>query len=154
MGNDTECLGCGQKFKKSEAALMCTVCGLWSHKKCANVSDEFFNMLAKQNKATGRAYWACRPCSIYAEGMNHRLKEVQEKAQEALTVAQASKKETGELRAYVEKEKERVEKRMEHCETSMLEEMNLREEKRKNVVIYGMEEAVDAEGWKRMETDK
>jgi hypothetical protein len=69
-------------------------------------------------------------------------------------VAQASKKETGELRAHVEKEKERVEKRMERCETSMLEEMNLRDEKRKNVVIYGMEEAVDVEGWKRMEADK
>jgi hypothetical protein len=36
----------------------------------------------------------------------------------------------------------------------ILEEINLREEKRKNVVIYGLEEPTEFEGWKRVESDK
>jgi hypothetical protein len=151
MSNEKDCLGCGQKFKRSEAAVLCTVCGLWAHKKCSGISDEFFKFLAEQYKATGKGYWAC---SNYAEGMNHRLREIQQTAEEALKIAQESRKETEQLRKETEKEREKVEKRVEKCELSILEEMGLREEKRKNVVIYGMEEAVGNDGWKRMEEDR
>jgi hypothetical protein len=154
MSNEKECLGCGQKFKRSEAAVMCTVCGLWSHKTCSGVSSEFFKFLAEQHKATGRAYWACRACSNYAEGMNHRLREIQLKADEALKLAKESRDELGQLSRQVEKEKERVEKRIDKSEFNMLEEMNLREEKRKNVVIHGLVEAEGVDGWRRMEKDK
>jgi hypothetical protein len=114
------------------------------------VSEEVFKFLSEQK---GRSYWACRACSNYAEGMNHRLREIQETADEALKLAQESKRDTGLLREQAEKEKERVDKRMDRCEMSIME-MNLREEKRKNVVVYGMEEAGEIEGWRRMEADK
>jgi threonine synthase len=106
MGKETECLGCGQKFKRSEAAVMCTVCGLWSHKTCSGISAEFFKFLAEQHKATGRAYWACRACSNYAEGMNHRLREIQEKAEEAVKLAKESVEETKKIQAQMNTERE------------------------------------------------
>jgi hypothetical protein len=154
MSGEKDCLGCGQKFKRSDTAVLCTVCGLWAHKKCLGISDEFFKFLAEQYKATGKGYWACRACSNYAEGMNHRLREIQQTAEEALKIAQESRKETEQLRKETEKEREKVEKRVEKCELNVLEEMGLREEKRKNVVIYGMEEAAGNDGWKRMEEDR
>ena len=82
MGKDGDCLGCGQKFKQKDACVQCSICGLWSHKTCSGLTTEFFNCMAEQIKATGHAYWACRACSNYAAGMNHRIKEVQEQAQE------------------------------------------------------------------------
>jgi hypothetical protein len=154
MGKETECLGCGQKFKRSEAAVMCTVCGLWSHKTCSGISAEFFKFLAEQHKATGRAYWACRACSNYAEGMNHRLREIQEKAEEAVKLAKESVEETKKIQAQMNTERARVDKRMDETELAIMEEMSMREEKRKNVVIHGMSEANATEGWRRMEADK
>lgn len=105
-------------------------------------------------KATGQTFWSCRACSTYAAGMNHRLREIGDKAQAAMDMAKESAKETAQLKERIEKDKDVTEKKVEKCELSVYEEMNLREEKRKNVVIYGLEEAVETEGWKRMEVDK
>jgi hypothetical protein len=154
MGKENECLGCGNKFKRNEAAIKCNVCGLWSHKTCSGISNDYFKCLAEQQKAGAAAYWACRPCATYAAGMNHRLKEIHEKADEAVRIAKESKEETVKLRMDMERDKVKVEKRLEQSEFSIMEEMNLREEKRKNVVIHGLAEANEIEGWKRVEADK
>jgi hypothetical protein len=138
-----ECLGCGQI---SDAAVMCTVCGLYAQKKCSGVSDEFFKFLAEQHKATGRAYWACRACNNFAQTMNAKFKELQDKADNAVRLATES-----QLREQVERDKEKTEKRIDRSEMMMLEEINLREEKRKNVVIYGLDEPTEIEGWMRVE---
>jgi hypothetical protein len=68
------------------------------------VSEEHFKFLVDQFKATKRAYWACRSCNNYAEGMNHRLRQIQETAEEALRIAQESKKETEQMRVENERE--------------------------------------------------
>jgi len=73
------CLGCAKKFNKSEHCVQCTVCGLWIHKVCSGLTDELFDFIEKQLKQTGITYWACRPCSVYAQGMNHRMKNIEEK---------------------------------------------------------------------------
>jgi hypothetical protein len=72
--------------------------------------------MAEQIKATGYSYWACRACSNYAAGMNHRLKEVQEQAQEAINLAKANTQQTKELKEVVEKQGKKLEKRMEQTE--------------------------------------
>jgi hypothetical protein len=154
MGKDGECLGCGQKFKQKDACVQCNICGLWAHKTCSGLSNEFFNCLAEQIKNTGFGYWACRSCSNYAAGMNHRLKEVQELAQEAISLAKESSKETKELKDKMEKQGEKVEKRLEQAETDIYEEMSMREEKRKNVVVHGLAEPNGEDGWARMEEDR
>jgi hypothetical protein len=154
MGKENECLGCGQKFKRSEAAVMCAVCGLWSHKTCSGISNDFFKCLAEQQKAGANAYWACRACATYAAGMNHRIWDIHEKAEEAVRIAKESKEETAKLREQMEKDKEKTDKKLERHEFNILEEMNLREEKRKNVVIHGLAEPAEIEGWKRAEADR
>jgi hypothetical protein len=86
--------------------------------------------------------------------MNHRLKEVQELAQEAISLAKESSKETKELKDKMEKQGEKVEKRLEQAETDIYEEMSMREEKRKNVVVHGLAEPNGEDGWARMEEDR
>jgi hypothetical protein len=51
----------------------------------------------------------------------------------------------------VEKDKEEISKKMEKSELDIYEEMSLREEKRKNVVIHGMDEPDGADGRSRMD---
>ncbi len=53
MGKDDVCLGCSKKFNKSESCVKCNICGLWSHKQCAGLTDELFKMMEAQIKVTG-----------------------------------------------------------------------------------------------------
>ena len=154
MAKDTECLGCGQKFKQKDTSVKCTVCGLWAHKSCSGLSNEFFKCLAEQFKASGRAYWACRSCNAYAEGMNHRVREVEETAKQAVRIGKENEEEIVKLMEELAKEKERVSKVVEKAEQNQLAEMTEREEKRKNVVIHGLQEPTGSDGRKRMEEDR
>jgi hypothetical protein len=86
--------------------------------------------------------------------MNHRLREVQEKAQAAMDMAKESVKETSKIREQMDKDKEVIGKKVEKSEMDIYEEMNLREEKRRNVIIHGMAEPDGIEGRSRMEADK
>jgi hypothetical protein len=154
MGKESDCLGCGQKLKQKDASVQCNICGLWSHRTCSGVTTEFFNAMAAQMKATGSTYWACRACNTYAAGMNHRLREVTEKAQQALDIAKESSKETKDLKVTVEQQTVKVDRKIQQAEIDIYEEMSLREEKRKNVVIHGLVEPRGEDGWTRMEEDR
>jgi len=154
MANNVDCLGCGQKLKQKDASLQCTVCGLWIHKSCSGITNEVFNALANLFKDTGKAYWACRACNSYAEGMNHRLKKMEDKVTEAVRVGEENSKEIRTLREEIDKKNDQLEKRVTSGEDNILEEMNDRERRRKNVVMYGVKESDKAEGRQRLEDDK
>ena len=151
---DTVCLGCGQKFKQKDASVKCTVCGLWSHKTCSGLTAEHFKCIAEQFKSTGRAYWACRACNSYAEGMNHRLREVEEQSREAIRIGQENEKELKKLREDMEKGKDKTDQQIEKSEATVLAELDDREARKKNIVVYGIEEASMVEGRQRLEHDK
>jgi hypothetical protein len=76
---DSTCFGCNKKFTKSDYCVQCGVCSLWIHKSCSGLSDEGFKFISDQIQATGMAYWACKPCTSYAMGINHRVKQMEEK---------------------------------------------------------------------------
>jgi len=154
MANESECLGCGQKFKQKDCSLQCTVCGLWAHKTCSGVTNDFFKCLSEQFKATGRAYWACRSCHAYAEGMSHRLKQLEKKADDAIKMGEANAKEIESLKDDLHRRDTATEKRIQTGEEAVLEEMDERERRRKNVVLYGVKESDEADGRQRMEDDK
>ena len=81
MGKEI-CLGCSKKFTKSDFSAQCTVCGLWVHKTCADMSDDLYHMLERLKKDTGTTYWACRACTAYTQGMNHRIRQIEEELEE------------------------------------------------------------------------
>ncbi len=47
-----------------------------------SITDEIFNFLDSLQKLTGTAYWACRACTAYAQGMDHWLKDIENKLEE------------------------------------------------------------------------
>ena len=110
MPKDTTiCLACGKKFTKTEASVQCTVCGLWAHKTCIGMSDEIFNFINTQFKQTGTAYWACRSCTAFAQGMNHRVKQLEEEMEEIRTACEKNDGGLQNVRQQVDKLSEKVE---------------------------------------------
>jgi hypothetical protein len=154
MASQNECLSCGKKFAQKEASVKCSVCGLWCHKSCSGLTNDFFNCMAAQFKATKRTYWACRACGAYAEGMNHRLREIQDQATEAIRIGQENSEEIAKLKQQLISEKERADKAVSRVEAELKEEMTRREERRKNIVVHGLQENNEREGRLRMEADK
>jgi len=111
MPKDTAlCLACNKKFTKTEFCVQCTVCGLWAHKACIGMSDEIFNFFELQHKQTGITYWACRPCTAYAQGMNHRVKQLEEEMEEMKTACNKNDSGLVKLQGEVGKLAEKVEK--------------------------------------------
>lgn len=163
MANETTvCLGCSKKFTKSDYALQCTVCALWIHKSCSGVSDEVFKVLDDQFKSSGTAYWACRPCTSYAKGINHRMKQIEDRLgkveTETKTTTDKVKKTEQQLEkitSELAKNDKKMERAVEKGESSIFEEMRERESRKLNVVIYGLEEHenISALGRDRLEWD-
>jgi hypothetical protein len=92
---------------------------------------------------------------VYAQGINHRLKEVERRLD---TVEESSKKNEGSIARVekkVEKIGERMETRMGFSEDAVFEEMREREAKRLNVIMHGVQEsdAKERSGEKRIEWD-
>jgi hypothetical protein len=160
---DVNCMGCSKKFTKSDCSVQCTVCGLWIHKGCADISDEVFNLLDKMKKETGSMYWACKPCTRYAQGMNHRLKEIEEDLKE---VKQSTKSNTEAINVIEKRVEELAEvaKRNEGVSKADFEAM-MREEREEtrerrdrelNIILHGAEECGEEiqGGVERMEWDR
>jgi hypothetical protein len=148
MGKDSNvCLGCSKKFTKSDASIQCTVCGLWIHKVCANMSDEVFELLEKQKKESGITYWACRPCTVYAQGMNHRLRQIENDLKEVKESTATNTEAIGKLEKRVEEVAEIAKKNdglSREEMTAMLreerEETLERKNRELNVILHGAEE--------------
>ena len=142
------CLGCSKKFTAKCSSVLCTVCGLWIHKGCARMTDDIFDFLDKQLQATGMAYWACKPCTVYAQGMNHGMRGIEEEIKEV-------KKTAGENSAGIKKVEEQVNQlrneikkhdnvvtreEFEAYKREMSEENKERKARELNLVLHGVKE--------------
>ena len=150
---DSTCLGCNKKFTKSDYCVQCVVCSLWIHKTCSGLSDEGFKFISDQIQATGMAYWACKSCTTYAMGINHRVKQMEEKMeamQHSMNANTAAVKEVEHkverLDSAIQKKDEAVEKIVKKSELSIYDEMRERESRRLNVVFHGIGEKERVEG--------
>lgn len=146
------CLACSKKFGKSDFSVQCTVCGLWIHKSCANLTDEMFKFLDDQFKLTGTAFWACRACTQYAKQMNHKMREIETKLDLVKETCQKNEgglkrvqEEVAKLSEKVELQSRKVEEARAAAVTSsstgVFQELRERESKRNNVIMHGMGEA-------------
>ena len=160
---ESVCLGCSKKFTAKCTCILCTVCGLWIHKTCSGVSDELFDFLDKQMQATGVAYWACRPCTVYAQGMNHRMRGIEEAIQEVKKATADNQDEIRMVEGKVQELKESIKKHdnvvtreeFEAYKKERMEESRERKARELNVVMHGVVENNEeaATGRERWEWD-
>ena len=150
---DSICLGCNKKFTKADYCVQCVVCSLWIHKTCSGLSDEGFKFISDQLQSTGSAYWACNPCTSYAMGINHRVKQIEEKMtamQHAMDSNSAAVKEVDQkvekLDSALKGKEDKMVKMVKDSEFNIYDEMREREARRLNVVFHGVGEKEHAEG--------
>jgi hypothetical protein len=150
---DSTCFGCNKKFTKSEYCVQCVVCSLWIHKTCSGLSDEGFKFISDQLQATGIAYWACKPCTTYAMGINHRVKQIEEKItamQHSLDANSAAVKEAEhkveKMGIELQEKDEKMESMVKKSEINIYDELREREARRLNVVFHGIGEKRNVEG--------
>ena len=143
---ETKCLGCGKTLANTHC-LQCTLCGLWSHKSCAGVSDEFFKQLDEQAKNTGMAFWACRACANFAQGITRKVRDINSNVErldgEVKEVRKDIKSVQSDLDSVTQSVKRVTEgaaKTVEDNNKVIFEELRERESRRLNVVLRGVPE--------------
>jgi hypothetical protein len=110
---------------------------------------------------TGRTYWACRPCTVYSQGLTHRMREIENqltevkatcgKNEEGLQKVQA---EVSKLAEKVSKQEKRVEEMASVSGQDLFKELREREVRKLNLVMYGMGEApAERTGFERWDWD-
>jgi len=141
------CLACAKPFGK-EVSIQCVVCGLWiHHKPCSQVSDEGLKYLEEMHKNTGSAYWACRACTAYSQGITKRMNMIEKDLDaikgdvkqntEGVRKAESS---IEVMRKEMEKNKKEMEETLKASERRMMGEWREREIRRKNLVLHRVEE--------------
>jgi hypothetical protein len=98
-------------------------------------------------KLAGKQFWACRPCSTYAAGMNHRLKQIEDDLKEVKLNTAINTEAIQNLEKRVEEvadiakkgeglSKDEMEKRLKEER----EENRERKDRELNVIVHGLEE--------------
>jgi len=98
-------------------------------------------------KATGAAYWACRSCVAYSQGITQKVKAVEKELENIKTDVKANKEgvksveaSVDELKRQVEKNKSDIENAVRAAERRMGSEWREREIRKKNVVVHRLPE--------------
>jgi len=146
------CLACAKPFGK-DVSIQCVVCGLWiHHKPCSQVSDDGLKYLEEMIKNTGSAYWACRACTAYSQGITKNMNRIEKdietiKGEVKQNTEGVKKAESSieEMKKEMEKNKREMEETLKASERRMMGEWREREIRRKNLIMHRVEEATGEE---------
>jgi hypothetical protein len=139
------CLGCGKNV--SGASVKCTLCEIWCHKTCANLSAEAYKGLMVQAKEVGTAFWSCRACMGFAQKMNKLYQELN-KRQDATEVrvnqidnkANNNEQEIFKLRHELKRALDKIEDDRQGNNDILCDELRERDLRKLNLVIHGLSE--------------
>jgi DNA-binding transcriptional MerR regulator len=112
--------------------------------------NEVFELLDKQKKESAITYWACRPCTVFAQGMNHRLKQIDDDIKELkqntatnTTSIQNIEKKVEEIADQVKKSEGITKSDLEARLREEKDEARERKDKAANIIIHGVEDCND-----------
>jgi hypothetical protein len=153
------CLACNKAFTKSDASIQCVICALWiHHKPCSSISDDGFKFLSEQLQATGSAYWACRSCIAYSQGITQRVRDVEKK----LEIVQKELSDNTKVIEKVDKSVDELKKELDKVKQTRnddkkefitAEEYREREARRYNIIMHRVPEPVGNNGEERKLAD-
>ena len=141
---------------------MCITCGLYHHLtvKCMpwHTKDNIDSII---DLCKDSSCWSCGKCKVVMTRITARLGELDKKCVElrlGMTSVQGEQvtasRERKEMRAETDKLEKRVDSNTNNVKSSTMAEVNHREEKRRNVVVFGIPEAESAVAADRIQHDK
>lgn len=155
------CLVCNKNV--TSGSVNCTLCMLWCHNKCTNLSAEALKGLEVQAKETGLAYWACKSCLSYANKVNRQFQETHRRQDETDTKVDENAKrirdieqENMKLKQELQNLAARMDRESEGKNDTLCEELREREIRKTNIIIHGVQEPGEGvvNNRDRMEKDK
>ena len=157
-------------------AVVCGFCEFWFHTTCVDgMTPEFVKCCDAVNKFYGGSSFLCGICRKITGKLNNNMKEMEQKMmkiqaemataalerecmREKISNLEAKNRQVdesvqrveGNVAAGMEKAKEEVKDEM---RDEMRDEMKDREDKKVNIVVYGLKESEEEDGKKRKEAD-
>ena len=154
-------------------AVVCGFCEFWYHTGCIEgMSPEFVKCCDAINKFYGGSSFLCAVCRKITGMLNNSMKDMEakmSKMEAQLQTAVLERKILAEKIENMENKNRQVkenvmnlegevtsgmEKAKEEVKVELRGEMREREEKRNNIVIYGLKESTETDGKKRKEEDE
>jgi hypothetical protein len=132
---------------------------LWiHHKPCSAVSDDGFKFLSDQLRDTGNAYWACRSCLVYSQGITKRVREVEKRLDEVQKEVKSNTKELERVDKNIEdlrKDMDKMKNRNTEEAAAFLtaEEYREREARKLNLIMHRVKESAAVTAELRREAD-
>lgn len=144
------CLDCKEVVADNQHSVECSICVRWIHKECLNDDDEY-KLIQKIARKKGSHFWSCDGCS---RGLGKLQQMVQVNQKEIATLKEAVDeiKTDNDLKATnIEDNKKNVSSLLKDVEDlkknssennckSVVEEFELRNSKKANLVIFSLEE--------------
>ena len=135
-------MSCAKDVRNKDNGICCDRCGAWYHAGCQRVSIDFYKALQKNKDEQ----WFCRICKVEIKQLDDRVKQlVKEKQDLKEKITELEKKwEMFKIEIKEETTKSVMEAVTQNLDLHLAErfqEMEEREKKKKNIVIYNVPES-------------
>ena len=157
------CIRCKKNVTKNSKSVRCGTCQLWVHVDCENISTELFNILSHPEKFGGMVTWTCDSCVAssakieqYVKAYTERISAVENRLSANEGVVKDLDRKVEKIEDKLREKDDKVEKCVKQSQIDMYEELNEREVRRMNVIMYKVREVEDerATGRDRQEWDR
>lgn len=149
------CLGCKEALKRKDTSVMCQVCEEYTHPTCSGISNDLLKYLIDESSEGNSISWTCTHCKKVAKVLNNKVKALNKDIMDIKKSVKSLQTEQEDLKKEVTVCKENYTKLdTKICNTSkvvkndVFSELRERDEKKCNVLIYGVPEPVDLESGK------
>ena len=152
------CFKCDEEVKNkgpASKAVVCGYCKLWVHQACLKISDDVYNWIAQQQ------HYICEHCKNSASetkqqlmGFTTRLEELEERDKLREKAISDMRKQLEDVDTRVTRSENAQKNTAKDTETAVLRELNDRESRKCNFIMYNVKESNSEVGVERKEHDK
>ena len=155
------CLVCNETLKRNETSVQCCVCEEYTHPGCSEISPDLLKYLTEESKLGNAISWTCSHCNKVAKVLNNKIKFMYKEFGEIKKEFADIKKDYNDLKVKVGACEEKSNSIKKDCEEAVANsqaeifaEIREREEKRSNVIVYGIPEgSAELKGMARKDYD-
>jgi hypothetical protein len=142
------CLVCEVNIKKSEICVQCYLCEDYTHPDCSNINKTFLDYLSAEQKEGNNFLWSCKKCDKIAKTLDKKVKALSKEItdiKKTMTVMQNKHDDLTKVVDTVndkcENNKTKISENAKVTKNAIFAELREREERKSNVVIFGVPEA-------------